>query len=128
MVLDNTRRISSLGRPSAFSLALATTIACVISGACRLIAQAAFADQAELDGVAFLAAVYWAVSAIGFFSLRLSTKRSEVPTVEAAGRERWPHRCGDRLDSVVGPLGPAEGARLTADRAQASPEGDLLHA
>jgi hypothetical protein len=72
MAPDNTPRIFSCGRPSAFSLALATAVACLTIGACRLIAHVASFDRTELDGIAFLAAVYWVISAVGYFAPRSS--------------------------------------------------------
>lgn len=72
MAPDNTPRILSFGRPSAFSLALATTIAGLTIGACRLITHVASFDRAELDGIAFLAAIYWVISAVGYFAPRSS--------------------------------------------------------
>jgi hypothetical protein len=72
MAPDNTPRILSFGRPSAFSLALATAVAGLTIGACRLITHVASFDRAELDGIAFLAAIYWVISAVGYFAPRSS--------------------------------------------------------
>jgi hypothetical protein len=79
---DNAPRNLSFGRPSALSLALATAIACIVIGVCRLITHVASFDRAELDGIAFMAAVYWVLSAVGYFAPRSAS-------IWAAGGSVW---------------------------------------
>ena len=90
MAPDNAPQILSCGRPSALSLALATAVAGLTMGACRLITYVASFDRAELDGIAFLAAIYWVISAVGYFaprSARFWGKESGVLQVRKGDRK-----------------------------------------
>ena len=78
------REVSSPGRRSARSLALASLLACLVIGACRLLTHALAFDATVLDGVAFLAAIFWAISVVGYFVPRTVIERS--PCSRATGR------------------------------------------
>lgn len=62
------------------SLALASLIACLVIGSCRLLTHALSFDAAELDGIAFLASLYWVLSVIGYFVQRPSQGRPSSAT------------------------------------------------
>ena len=82
------------GRDAIVSLALATLIAIVVIVACRAITHVLELGHAELDGIAFLAGIYWILSVIGYFVPR-AAKPSRL-RIESA-RYAQPQRPAARL-------------------------------
>lgn len=78
------QRHGSQRHGSAHSLVLVSLIACLAMGACRLFTHALSFDAAELDGIAFLAALYWALSVIGYFVPRAA----KTPASSASNARR----------------------------------------
>lgn len=56
------------GRNPASSLAIASLMACMVIGACRLITHVTSFERTELDGIVFLAGLFWALSVIGYLA------------------------------------------------------------
>jgi hypothetical protein len=124
MAPENTPRILSFGRSSALSLALATAVASLTIGACRLITHVASFDRTELDGIAFLAAVYWVISAVGYFAPRssrlwrreggvLRRRKSDREGVSGRREGATPRRRSERSQGVE--MGGERRARALAD-------------
>lgn len=68
MGADRSSRFSlNQGTDAIVSLAIATLVAVVVIVACRTITHVLAFDHAELDGIAFLAGIYWGLSVIGYF-------------------------------------------------------------
>ena len=78
MSADKPSRFSlNQGADAIISLVLATLVAIAVIVACRTITQALELGHAELDGIAFLAGIYWILSLIGYFVPR-ATKPSRL--------------------------------------------------
>lgn len=78
MSADKSSRFSlNQGLDAIVSLALSTLVAAVVIVACRAITHVLELGHAELDGIAFLAGIYWILSLIGYFVPR-ATKPSRL--------------------------------------------------
>jgi hypothetical protein len=69
-------------------LVLASAIACSIIVACRAATHLLSLHHAELDGITFLAGVYWALSAIGYVAARRGKKSPSPNNVRSRAGAR----------------------------------------
>lgn len=90
MTTNKSSRFSLNQGPDAIvSLVLATLVAGMIIVACRAITHVLSFDHAELDGVAFLAGIYWILSVIGYFVPRATKpSRSRIESARYAQPKR----------------------------------------
>lgn len=73
------------------SLALATLVAAVVIVACRVFTRLLEFDHAELDGIVFMAGIYWILSVIGYF-----VSRAKTPLRSRTESPRYAHSFGSR--------------------------------
>jgi hypothetical protein len=99
------------------SLALATLIAGIVIAACRWTTHVMSFDRAELDGIAFLAGIYWILSVVGYFvpraakSLRARGGAAAADRVGIRTRQAQRQRAyGNRPAPTTGKLAPAGAA------------------
>lgn len=90
MSADKSRLFSLYrGSDAIVSLALATLIAGIVIAACRWTTHVMSFDRAELDGIAFLAGIYWSLSVVGYFVPRAAKpSRSRIESVRYAQPKR----------------------------------------